>query len=85
MLEGSRSRCTKEEVQLEREQKKSRKEMEAKKKVQAEAWREAGEAYIAQLEDTAAETEKDPPCHRSATEGSTTPVIPNGHLTFLHS
>jgi len=51
VLENHRARRSKEEVQEEKEQKKARKEADERKRAKAEAWREAGNAYIEQLEE----------------------------------
>jgi polyphosphate kinase 2 (PPK2 family) len=74
VLESGRSRRNKEELRQEKEQKKARKEAEERKKIQADAWWEAGKAFVMQLEakDAAAKAkaEKDLPRHRSPTQGT---------------
>jgi hypothetical protein len=71
VLESGRSRRNKEELLQEKEQKKARKEAAERKKIQADAWREAGKAFVTQLEaeDAAAavKAQKDLPRHRGAT------------------
>ncbi len=69
VLEGGRSRRSKEEVQQDKELKQARKEAEERKKIQAETWREAGKVYIEQLEadEAAAAKTNDFPRHRRGT------------------
>jgi hypothetical protein len=74
VLESGHSRRSKEEVQEEKKQKQARKDAEERQKIQAEAWRKAGNDYIAQLDTAetaaAANAEKDFPRHRSKTQGT---------------
>lgn len=73
VLESGRPRRSKEEVLQEKKKKKAQKEAEERKNIQADAWREAGKAFVMQLEAedaaAAAKAEKNLPRHRSVTQG----------------
>jgi hypothetical protein len=74
VLESGHSRHSKEEVQQEKDRKKAQKQAEERKKIQAEAWSEAGKAFVAQLEaeeaGAAAAAKKDILHRRSATQST---------------
>ena len=88
VLESGRSRRSQEEVEEEKKQKKARKNKEERRKIEAEAWKKAGNDYIAQLDAVeaaaAANAEKDFPRHRSTTQGTVpSPFIPNEHFLMF--
>lgn len=68
VMDSGRSRRTREEVELEKKQKQARKDEEERKKIRAEAWREAGKAFIAELDG--AQAAQSFPRHRNLPQGS---------------